>query len=483
MIIDILCAFRKAYALKRSWFFVMVSLFIPGLLMNCVSLEAQSWEFVGKDTFSTRADADYQDIAFKPSNGTPYVVYAEADEMGEFLGNTVKKFNGNEWVTVGSETFTAKESDDPDLAFSSANNQPYMVYGNDEDLLAVRTFDGNQWQFVGPDKLDKHKILPPDIAISSGTPYVIYGERLGGINVKKYNGNRWVYVGKDNFFSTGNVYGYQVDLAIDPTDGTPYIAHLDRPSDLQTPHPTVKKFNGNKWVTVGAYNFTDSIGRAPDLAFNPNSGVPYIAYYDEANGDRVTVEKFEGNEWVTVGDAGFPNAETDFPSLSIRPSTGTPYVAYGNNAAGITNLTVQKFNGDQWEPVGNNPLTGEIDYFDLGIHPASENLYVAYSSVFKGGKTSVQTYETSTSTGSPIASSNSPAIRIYPNPAQNQLKLQTKTQTQTYTLHTLTGQKVQSGKLIGKGTHALDVSNLSPGVYLLQVQGEDIVRTKKVVVR
>ena len=74
------------------------------------------------------------------------------------------------------------------------------------------------------------------------------------------------------------------------------------------------------------------------------------------------------------------------------------------------------------------------------------------------------------------------AFEVYPNPAADQVTIvqQGNAQPQTFELQTLTGKRLKTGRL--SGTERLDVNNLSPGVYLLQVQGADAVRTKKVVI-
>ncbi len=76
-------------------------------------------------------------------------------------------------------------------------------------------------------------------------------------------------------------------------------------------------------------------------------------------------------------------------------------------------------------------------------------------------------------------------LDIYPNPATDQITIvqQGNLEPRTFDLQTLTGRTVQSGKLAGKGRHTIDVSDLSAGVYLLQVKTDEAVRTKKVIVK
>jgi hypothetical protein len=81
------------------------------------------------------------------------------------------------------------------------------------------------------------------------------------------------------------------------------------------------------------------------------------------------------------------------------------------------------------------------------------------------------------------ANSAKGGFEVYPNPAADQLTIvqSENVQPQTFELQTLTGKRLKTGPL--SGTKRIDVSNLSPGVYLLEVQGADAVRTKKVVVK
>ncbi len=81
------------------------------------------------------------------------------------------------------------------------------------------------------------------------------------------------------------------------------------------------------------------------------------------------------------------------------------------------------------------------------------------------------------------ANSAKGSFEVYPNPAADQLTIthQSNLKPQNFELQTLTGKRLKTGQL--SGTERLDVTNLSPGVYLLEVQGVDIVRVKRVVIQ
>ena len=66
-------------------------------------------------------------------------------------------------------------------------------------------------------------------------------------------------------------------------------------------------------------------------------------------------------------------------------------------------------------------------------------------------------------------------VNIYPNPVQQTLKLEFKTLPLTDVIVSLTtgnGQTVRKA-LVSDGQHSFDVSDLSEGIYLLQIQSND----------
>lgn len=72
-------------------------------------------------------------------------------------------------------------------------------------------------------------------------------------------------------------------------------------------------------------------------------------------------------------------------------------------------------------------------------------------------------------------------IGVYPNPADDELTVISPLQRGTYTLFDLEGRRVMQGTLAGPRT-AISVKNLSPGMYLLHVQGDEGVGVEKVLV-
>ncbi|MCK0148385.1 hypothetical protein MWU78_22310, partial [Arenibacter sp. F26102] len=67
------------------------------------------------------------------------------------------------------------------------------------------------------------------------------------------------------------------------------------------------------------------------------SGVPYVAYQDSTKEGKATVQRFNGNAWEVVGNAGFSGGQALFTDLAMDQN-GNLYVAYAS-----PNAFVKKF--------------------------------------------------------------------------------------------------------------------------------------------
>lgn len=75
------------------------------------------------------------------------------------------------------------------------------------------------------------------------------------------------------------------------------------------------------------------------------------------------------------------------------------------------------------------------------------------------------------------------ALSVYPNPAHDQLNIQINSENVgTYQLMDLTGKVLREGRVEG-GRETLDVSRMTPGMYMLKLHQDGLFMTRKVVVR
>lgn len=142
------------------------------------------------------------------------------------------------------------------------------------------------------------------------------------------------------------------------------------PAYAQTWKPIGPDENDFPSMSLTTYN---NIVIAPD-------GTPYIAYIDHSAGGKMTVKKFNGSTWEPVGSIGFSDFASG-ASLAIAPD-GTLYVSYESTIAiTTTRIIVQKFNGYAWEtispPLNTSPNFGG-DYNSLAVAPDG-TLYLSYA--------------------------------------------------------------------------------------------------------
>lgn len=115
-------------------------------------------------------------------------------------------------------------------------------------------------------------------------------------------------------------------------------------------------------------------GEKPKLAESPN-GTIYLAYRDFQTG-KANVKQHSNNTWSWVGDSIFSPAGISKIKLAVG-ADNLPVVAFqdmGKNAQ----LTVMKFNGTQWDTLGNRGFSGFTGAGDIGLAIKGNRIFAAY---------------------------------------------------------------------------------------------------------
>ncbi|CAL2106576.1 putative secreted protein (Por secretion system target) [Tenacibaculum sp. 190524A02b] len=127
-------------------------------------------------------------------------------------------------------------------------------------------------------------------------------------------------------------------------NNVPYIAYID---GNNTNKLELKKYNGSVWESITIPNLT-SVG-LPFIKFDSNNTL-YLAYTTQFS--RIVVLKQNGNTWDTIGSK-FDLESGQYFKYSLNfDNSNSPYVAYSDdNDNGY--LVVKKFNGTAWGQVGS----------------------------------------------------------------------------------------------------------------------------------
>jgi len=222
------------------------------------------------------------------------------------------------------------------------------------DAVLASDSCGSQWQTLYGNRQISKGTFNQDITVDAcNVPYVV-NSTDHGIEVKKLDGNKFVPVGA--ILPTGNY----PSIAIGP-DGTPFVTYRSEADGTGI----VKKYNGSTWVTVGSGGFSAGVVESNSIVVD-TGGLPYVAYRDHANSDRVTVMKYNGSSWVAIGGAGFAGTSVSYTSLALDGS-GIPYVAFMNSDA---TADVMKFNGSTWDEIGTPGTISADGMVDLSVDSA-----------------------------------------------------------------------------------------------------------------
>lgn len=355
-----------------------------GQKANVMKFDGSTWVYVGTITTGISSSAAYFPSIKCNNANQPIIVY---QDFANSKKATAKKFDGTNWVTVGSIGFSDDIASYTGIALNS-DGTPFVVFMcyAHYDKTEVMKYNGTQWEKVGDWPLTIGTAPFLDIAIDKNSyPYLVYSD-AGDNNkaiVKKFNGSTWATVGTTGFSTNSVQY---TSIAINSLD-IPYVLH----KDLSTGKATVKKFDGSNWVTVGSSSFSAGTVTWTDIAIDPMD-VPYVVYADN---NKATVKKFDGSSWVNVGSAGFSAGNIAFSQIAID-ANGTPYVVYMDYSTSPVNAAiVKKFDvaASAWVDVGTNPISaGQATYTSIAINSLG-TLYIAYSDNSQGDKATVKKFD------------------------------------------------------------------------------------------
>ncbi len=294
--------------------------------------------------------------------GVPYVAYRDDANGGKA---TVMRFNGTAWEFVGAAGFSAGVVEFITLRINDAGI-PYVTYQDkaNGDRISVMRFILDSWGYVGSAGFSNGATSYNSLALSrSGMPYVAFwdGSQSGKMTVMRSGSTGWETVGPAGF-STGTVMPDHISLGLSASD-VPYIAFVNQVNWNKA--LTVMRLNGGAWENVGSDGILASNGYNPSLAITGET--PYVAFEDNANGDKATVSRFVLGKWQNVGSGPVSVLGGLMPSLAMSVS-GIPYLAF-QDAANGEKATVMRFNGTAWEAVGGFGITaGAMTYPSLAVN-------------------------------------------------------------------------------------------------------------------
>lgn len=236
-----------------------------------------------------------------------------------------------------------------------------------------------------------------------------------------------------------------------PSEGqNPFLVIVDSAGDLQT----IQQIHGNGFYDWGLAMASDRVGniylggRVEDSIW---AGVPAIPAYHSIG----------GTSDFYVMKYGVPCSCTSMPVASYT-DTGNHIIGFTYTGTASTSIDSMRWNfGDGSTSTVTNPTH---TYSATGTYTVCVTVYTSCGSDSVCSNVTVSTVGVSL-----IAISN---VKVYPNPANDELYITGILLNTSYRLLNVTGESMQQG-VLNPGSNAISIKNFAPGVYILEMTGAD----------
>ncbi|HTB06827.1 MAG TPA: T9SS type A sorting domain-containing protein [Bacteroidia bacterium] len=284
-------------------------------------------------------ETKYDAVTVDLSTNNTLVVYRDGDAAPNYYGGSVAMYNNTsgQWSQLGMPAFSAGEIYSAAICVDHKHGIPWVAF-EDKGVLNHCSV----WEY------------------SSGVWDTLPGQNKGLIDPCA-----WVSIATDK-------------------NGVPYVAYEDLVKSLKL---DVMMYNGTTWVPVGgSLGISGGQVQYVSLAFDTVNNIPYVAYEDGSDSDRLMVLSYNGTSWATVGGATYAKGisldTVNFVSLAVD-ANGHPFVGFEDfsKTYAYQRLNVMMFNGTTWVADSSNSganLGAPITYPSIGVD-ASDNVYAAYT--------------------------------------------------------------------------------------------------------
>lgn len=458
--------------------------------------DPQTDEWTG--LISTMDMMEYDGSIAVDSQGVIYIAYSlmgnqqvTTDDMVK-----VKKFENNQWVDYGNIGRTGGLA----MLHIDSNDVVYLGFKDysENNRFFVYKYVNNDWQRISSDV--SSGTWAKMTVDGNGTPYVSWADTYAGnyLYVSKNVGEMWLHVGGGPVSEDVRVYLYQ-DLAVAP-NGDLYVAFSTNTDNSLAAF----RYNGTEWESLGE-NISSGPAKGIDVSFDED-GKFYVAYSDVNSDNSISVMKFDGEGWSYVGQRAFTELSNQYFSMTMlynSPCVVFTDVLQGSQASAMyyksnvfltppAALEAEIVNEDDalvsWQAPGDmTPIsyniyrndvkvgnTTELSYTDEGL---AQGVYrYTVTAVYEEGE-SPAAGPVSVEVTVSIIENNVVAFEIYPNPAENYIIIESVKDAEVK-IFSINGQMISQHN-ISEGINNIDMSDLSAGMYFVNVNGTMIKVVKK----
>ena len=350
-----------------------VNLILSTLFALLASINFAQWTSVGTPDFTSTNAAEISLVV--KQNGNPVVAYRSNGTDSIYAMECIT----NNWIQLASAV-TPTTAYQPKITLDQ-NDIPHVIYRNLNDSIIIKKWNGTSWENFGSASGYVNKGNNAILKFNSlNQPFVAFSNYSvfgGKCSVMTLTGGVWTY-----YISTfvTNFQADQLDFNIAP-DNTAYIIAKNSNGGVVS----VYKSDATVWSLVGpTANIANGVANFPKITTD-QLNVPYILYGDNAINSAATVRKWNGLNWELVGNQGFSVTPIGFSDLMI--ANGIPTVIFQNGSS-----QVMRFENGLWSTYGN--ILGLGNSHALAIRN-DNTVFAAYNNAYNGYKLNVKKFCTS----------------------------------------------------------------------------------------
>lgn len=432
-----------------------------------------SWEYLGEPGITLGATS-YVSFVIGPDD-TPYIAFREAGLADKV---SVMMFNGSEWEYVGEEGFSTWDSTSAYLSLQITDEGELFIAFQEEfygDAASVMRYDGSEWVYVGSAGFSDGAASFESLGINSqGQLFVAYRDNAldGKCTVMTYSDNDWTYVGSAGF-SPGAVSF--VELKVDPIDRI-VVTYKDWENGSRT---TVLRYEDDDWQVIGTEGFSTETANHQNIALN-QYGHMFVAY--EIGDMEVQRFRVDGcNDPIACNyelDATDDDGSCSYLELyeitgEIAPESGsTHFYEYPETAGStyfweVTNGTIVS---------GQGTATVEVEWGAEG-----EGVLTVVETNAEECMSDTVTFEVSIPLD--IDGRNEIEFSLNPNPTTGVTWVwhSCSERQQSLEIFSMAGERMLTQSISGHGNHI--VINLPAGLYLAHINCQGVRYVQKLVIQ
>lgn len=465
--------------MKKNCFTLSIA---TALILLHANINAQEWKELGIGNNALNGNGSINTLAADKS-GNIYAGGAIRSYVGPNSSDIfyVAKWDGATWTQLGVGTNAIKANNiikaiatDTSGNIYAAGQFSYVVndMNGSHQNHYVAKWDGNTWAELGAgiDTLAANNDIQTVVTDHLGNVYAagdFSDESHSYGYVAKWNGSTWSELG--DLHVNGTIYKLAIDVlgnlyaagAFTDNNGKIYIA----------------KWNGTSWQHLGGDIYSNlQSSFISDIVIDVLGNVYISGNITDAN-NKYYVAKLNGNTWIPLGN-GSAALNAGGPVLALTIGINNNVYAGGDFSNNSGKGYVAQWNGSNWSETGTGSGTlnanGVINtllvdralnlYAAGGFYDNTDHTYVA-----KFGDSTI--IENPDPTGIHNSSSFGGKTTIFPNPAKSEISLLHLEDYTRIDIINISGTIVLSQKVLNKD-ETINIGNLNPGMYFLQLTGD-----------